>query len=274
MKKILCPTDFSDTATNAVAYAAKLAQVANSTLTLFNVQSVFETVPVDLVRGKDVSIEAARQRINLQSLKVSRAFKISCYAEVEETSHKLSSVIKEKSKTYDLIVMGTNGADDLYQFFNGSNTYNAIVKSEIPLLLVPAGCGYSEIRSIAFAFDYFRQRNMPVARLLPIVKALNCELKVLQVMEESFSKEAAEYLKELQTLFRNFYAEDIKLTFDTIHAADNAQSINSFILRTQPDALVLSSEHHGLLGKLFHKSVIKHISAISTYPVFIIPSET
>lgn len=270
MKKILCPTDFSDTATNAIAYAAKIAQATNSSLTLFNVQSVFETAPVDLVRGKGISIEAARQQINEQSDEVSRAFKISCYAEVQESFRKLSSVIGEKSSTYDLIVMGTNGVDDLYKFFGGSNTYNAIVKTEIPLLLVPSACSYSGIESMVFAFDYFRQRNIPILRLLPIVKALNCQLKVLQIMEESVSKETDDYLKELQALFNNFYVDDIKFTFDTIHAADIAQSIDNYMLSNQPDALVLCSEHHGLLEKLFHKSVIKHIAAISTYPVFVV----
>lgn len=42
MKKILCPTDFSETAQNAIAYAAKLAQTTEAMLVLFNVQSIFD----------------------------------------------------------------------------------------------------------------------------------------------------------------------------------------------------------------------------------------
>jgi hypothetical protein len=46
MKKILCPTDFSETAHNAIAYAAKLAKATNCELTLLNVQSMFDFTPV------------------------------------------------------------------------------------------------------------------------------------------------------------------------------------------------------------------------------------
>lgn len=269
MKTILCPTDFSEAALNAIAYAAKLAQVINGELTLLNVQSLFDLTPVELVRGKEMTIKGASERLEAQSIEVSRAFKITCYAEVEPTFKKLSSIIHDKATQYDLIVMGTDGPDDLYQFFLGSNTYNAIVKAETPVLLIPSGYGYSEIKSIIYSYDYFHEKNLPLTRIIPLLKALNCDLKVLQIMEESYSKEAIDYLKELQTLMQTFYKDDVKINFDTIHSAEIAQSINSYILRNQSDALALCSVHRNLISQLFHKSVIKHISAVCSYPLFV-----
>jgi nucleotide-binding universal stress UspA family protein len=269
MKKILCPTDFSETAYNAIAYAAKLAQATNCELTLLNVQSMFDFTPVDLIRGKEMTVAGVAEQLEAQSKEVTKAFKIRCHAEVESSFSKLSSVIHDKAKGHDLIVMGTDGPDDLYQFFSGSNAYNAIIKSEVPVLLIPNGYIYSQIEKMVYSYDYLRERNLPLTRLVPFIKALNCKLTVLQVLEEAYSKDAEDDLKELQFIIRNFYGDDLHYEYDTIRSSEIAQSINSYILRNQPDALALCSIHRNVIQSIFHNSIIKNISAVSTYPVFV-----
>lgn len=269
MKRILCPTDFSDTAHNAIAYAAKLAQSISGELTLLNVQSMFDFTPVEIIQGKQATVAGIAQQLEAQSREVTKVFKISCYAEVESSFGKLSTVIHDKAKGYDLIVMGTDGPDDLYQFFGGSNAYNAIVKSETPLLLIPAGYTYSEIDKMVYAYDYLRERNLPLSRLVPFIKATNCKLTVLQVMEEAYSKDAEDDLKELQLIVRGLYGSGLNYEYETIRSSEVAQSINSYIHRTQPDVLALCSVHRNLIQSIFHKSIIKNISAVSSYPVFV-----
>jgi len=269
MKRILCPTDFSDTAHNAIAYTAKLAQVLHSEITLLNVQSKFDFTPAEIIQGKQMTLESVKEELEAQSLEITKVFKVACYAEVESTYRKLSAVIHDKAKGYDLVVMGTDGPDDLYQLFGGSNTYNVIAKSETPLLLIPNGYTYSEIRTMVYAYDYLRERNLPLARLVPFLKALDCKLTVLQVMEEAYSKDAEDDLKELQFIIRSFYGDGLNYEYDTIRSSEVAQSIDTYIHRNQPDALALCSVHRNLLQSLFHKSTIKNISAVCNYPVFV-----
>lgn len=269
MKKILCPTDFSDTAQNAIAYAAKLAQATSARLVLFNVQSVFDFAPEEIFMEKGTMFEPVAQSLETQSLEISRTFKISCYAEVQQSAASLEKTIAEKAADYDLIVMGTNGPDDIYQFLTGSNAYKASIKSATPVLLVPDGCAYSEIDVLVYAFDYLRNRKLPLTQLNPWVKALKCELCVLQVIEEAYSEEVEDELKELQFISRMLYEEDIKLTFDTIRSYEIAESINSYVLRTKPDMLALCGIRRNLLERLFHNSLIRNISSTSSFPVFI-----
>ncbi|HET7179841.1 MAG TPA: universal stress protein [Chryseosolibacter sp.] len=269
MKKILCPTDFSDAAHGAIAYAAKLAQATNGELTLLHVQSMFDVIPVEIMRSSPMTIREIAERLEYQSREVTKAFKVSCHAEVKSGFSKLSSVIRDKGKDFDLIVMGSDGPDDLYQFFAGSNTYNASKTSDIPLLIIPSGYVYVEIKKIIYAYDYLSERNLPLARLIPWIKALNCELTVLQVMEEAYSKEAEDDLKELQFIIRTMIGHELKCKYDTIRSSDIAQAINSYMIRTQPDALALCSIHRNLVERIFHKSIIRRISAICNYPVFV-----
>jgi nucleotide-binding universal stress UspA family protein len=269
MKKILCPTDFSGTGYNAITYAAKLAQVTHCELTLLNVQSLYDYTPVEFVTGKEFTLRATAERLQAQCREVSSVFKISCTAEVEPTYNKLSTVISEKSHGYDLIVMGSNGPDDLYQFLLGTNTYHALAKTKTPVLLIPDGALYSTINKMIYAFDYLRERKLPLGPLLDFTTTLNCTLTVLQVMEEAHSKKADEDVQELQFILKSRIGEGVHIQFDTIRSADVAHSINAYILRNEPDALALCLQHRNIVEALFHKSIIKNITAICSYPVFV-----
>lgn len=272
MKNILCPTDFSPAAQNAIAYAAKLAQIVEGDLTLFHVHSIFDVTPASVLAGKKVQLTNAAEQLETQCREVNSAFKIACYADIESSSSRLSTVIHDKAKDYDLIVMGSDGADDWYQLFGGSNTYNAIVRSETPLLLVPSGYIFSEIKTMIYAYDYLKERSLPLTHLIPVVKALDCRLTVLQVIEEAYSQDVEDDLKELQFIIRSFYGADINFDYDTVRSNDIVQAINSYVLRNQPDALVLCSVHRNLIQRLFHTSIIRNITAFCNYPVFVFHS--
>lgn len=270
MKKLLCPTDFSETSDNAIAYAAKLAQVAGCELTLLNVQSLFDITPVEFITGRQFTLKATTERLQEQSREVSQVFRITCHAEVEPTYHKLSTVISEKSSQYDLLVMGSNGADDLYQFFLGSNTYNALVKARTAALIIPEGSLYSEIRRIVYAFDYLRERKLPLTPLIDFSNSVRADVTVLQVMEEAYSEDAERDLKELQFILET-QAGGFPLNFETVRSSEVAKSIDSFIHKDEPDILALCSQDRNFLENVFHRSVLKQLSSVCSYPVFVFP---
>lgn len=269
MKKILCPTDFSETAQTAIAYAAKLAQAMQAELTLLNVQSLFDLKPVELIRGKGRAIAEAADHLESQSRQISKAFKISCYADVESSNKALSTVIAAKGKAYDLIVMGSDGPDDVYEFFGGSNTYNALEKSETPMLVIPAGFLYSEINRMVYAYDYLHGATIPLAGLMPFVRAMNIELIVLEVLKDEYRKSTEEHLKEEQAKIKYLYGDDLNIKYDAIRSDEIAQGINSYMLRHEPDALALCTHHRNFLARLFHKSVTQSLTSFSSYPVYV-----
>jgi nucleotide-binding universal stress UspA family protein len=269
MKKILCPTDFSEAAHNAIAYAAKFAQASGATMTLFNVQSLFSLSPVELVRGKAFTIESVSQQLEDQSREVSRVFRISCDARVQPSTSVLSKVIEQKAEEYDLLIMGTAGPDDFYKFFAGSNTYNTITRSNIPAILVPENCVYSPIEKVVYAYNYLVERKLPMTQLVPWIKKLKPQLTILEVMEEAHSIDADDDLKDVQQLLRLLYSE-IQFGFDTLHSGHVAKSIHEYMVMNTTDMLVLCSKHRNFIAEMFHNSVLKSISSIATYPVFIL----
>lgn len=271
MKKILCPTDFSDAASNAMAYAAKICQVAGAELILFHVMSLAERVIQDIVYGEPRITSQITDELENQSRQIAQMFKISCYADVETAGISLTKTIQNKATDYDLIVMGTNGVNELSDFLTGSHTYRVIQQSKVPVLMVPPESGYSNISRIVYAFNYLRARTLPLNQLIPWITVFNCELSVLQVLEEAYSKDIDEELKELQGIISQSHPE-VKLNFDTIRSAEIAQSVDQYMLRNQIDILALCTHTTGIIETLFHKRVIKEISARSSYPVLVFHS--
>jgi nucleotide-binding universal stress UspA family protein len=271
MKKILCPTDFSEASRNAIAYASKLAKAINASVTLLHVQQSLKGAFALIGKEKELVSGAINDLLTELSDEVYRTFKVPCHAELNESPKVFSSAIAEKATSYDLIVMGTNGVEDLYEFFTGSTSYNAVRKTQVPILLVPAAAIYSEIKSVVYAYDYLRQRSIPLKQLRPWAELLECEVTILQVNEEAVSEEVNEEMRELQYILNQpDKNEDINLHFDSIRSAEISTSINSYMVRTQSDLLVLSTTHRSFIEALFHKSVTKVISGIADYPVLVL----
>jgi hypothetical protein len=109
---------------------------------LLNVQSRFDLNPIDLLNGRSPRLQYIADELE-ECIEVSRAFKISYSSEVVSSVRPLSSVINGRARNFDLVVMGSNGAEDLYELLGGSNTYKTIVNSQTPLLMVPVDYIYS-----------------------------------------------------------------------------------------------------------------------------------
>ncbi|HMV08439.1 MAG TPA: universal stress protein [Cyclobacteriaceae bacterium] len=267
MKRILCPTDFSPAADNAIAFAAKLAQTTGSTLTLLHIGSIFDILDVNF----KPSLTLIRDELELQSLQVSRTFKISCDSDMRISYQQLGHAIKECEPDYDLVVIGTSGPDDLLALISGGHAYPIIRASTLPVLLIPEGSAYQGFQKITFAFDYWRKLILPVEPLLWLVRKYQSELTVLQVMEESVSDEAEAELRQLQHKFNA--DENRHLHFHTTHARKVPEAIDHYIQHNHPDLLALCITHDGWLTRLFHRSAIKHLTAVSKFPLYIFPIE-
>lgn len=267
MKKILCPTDFSDTSLSAITYAAEFVQHTGGELTLLNVAPLSSMTDAAFPGGNQVTVKAAAERLESQCEEVRRLYGIQCKAQVAPTYDNLGNTIGEQSAAHELIVMGTNGPDDLRQFFLGTNTYNTFTAVSTPVLIVPEGVSYHEIRNITYAFDYLSTRMLPLDPLRQFAGMVGAQITVLQVMEEAISLEANEDLRELQFILQAKY-EDCPLNFETIRSSDVARSIDQHVAKTKPDMLAVCSRDRNFLERLFHRSVLKILTAIGSYPIF------
>lgn len=272
MKNILCPTDFSDVADQAVAYAAKLAQKTGSHLDLYNVQSLADRTPEEALLGEQMNAQMASDRLEELSKEISRVFRISCNGKVSTSLGGLSGMIEQEAGNHDLIVMGTGGPDTVYRFLFGSNSYRVARHTQTPVLIVPPKIVYCDVRKTVFAFDYWRNNTMPLDQLEKVILPMESELIILEVLEPSISQKAESELAADQQIIRDNLEEKLSLSFDTLHTENAPEALDAYVKKHGIDLLALCSQHQSFVERLFHKSLIKEMSRMATYPLLIVHS--
>jgi nucleotide-binding universal stress UspA family protein len=269
MKRILCPTDFSATATNAIEYAATFASSRKAELVLYHARLMFNLTVADTGGLKDDTLEEASHRLDKLSKDISKKYGVPCYAEIEPTVRGLGKSIGDKTEDFDIVIMGTNGEDHMTQFFKDSNAYSAVVRSHIPLLIIPKNCRYKPVKNILYAYDYGKKRKLPMDSLKNWIEGLTPNVMVLQVMEDAFEEQEEKEARTFERITFRQHADTLK-GFQTVFSADTAGTIHQHVLDSGYDALALCLVERNFIEGLFHKSVIRQLCTQANYPLFIL----
>jgi nucleotide-binding universal stress UspA family protein len=267
MIRILCPTDFSDVADTAIAYAAAVSNKIGAELTLLNVQSIFSLPPKEIIKGKHLATEPIVEKLEAQCYQVMSLFKINCVAEVQPWNGLLIDILAKRASDFDLLIMGTNGADDNYEYFFGSRSYQVARETSIPVLLVPVGCTYKPITTLLYAFNYEQTQLLPLVQLSKWCALLEVNVTVVQV-KKHYSREDELFSKEVEQRVIN--SHDLpNAVFDTIYHDDALDGLNSYLVKNQYDALAICSIQHNFIHNIFHKSLVQTLSSVASCPLFI-----
>lgn len=269
MKKILCPVDFSESSMNGVEYASHLASNLGASLTLVNVRTSIWPEAIQLENDLSESNEALLSKLAVAATEIRKEFGISCHHRVENTTNTLEGAISTVAGQYDLVVMGTNGADSFYQYAFGSNAYNVIEKSKCPIIVVPINYTYRPLHEFIYAYDPDTNPIFLVEQLKLFASSLKASVKVLHITKEKLSQDVERKMKILEGAVKARESRDISWSFDFTYADEVGWALNHYMKSHDGDMLALSYHHRSLLEKFLTENVVKHISMVAHYPVFI-----
>jgi nucleotide-binding universal stress UspA family protein len=271
MKKILIPTDYSDTSMNAACYAIKLAKQLNAKAILFHafhIPIVPSETPVIIVTYDEL------EKDNIESMK---SFELKLRAKVKEENEIkfivrpgfVTDVIQDivEEENIDLIVMGITGTSKLNQVLIGSNTTAVMKNIDCPTLAIPNNSNFKTIQNIAFACDLEKTKNSTFEQLKTIVGLFKAKLSVINVVDPSTkpnNKEAFSGLNIERIL------QDLDHTLYFTEESDVIFAINEFIDKHSIDLLIMLPRKHSFIGSLFHKSNTKQMAFHSHIPLLAI----
>ena len=156
MKTILVPTDFSETAKNAAVYAISFAkQVKAAKIILYNAfqtpvvtdpnMALVDVIDIDeLKRNSEVHLE--RFKTVLLPFCAGTDITIETLSEYGMVSVDINEICGNNN--IDVIVMGVTGAGKLTETLIGSFAIDVARHSQVPVIIVPPGAYYSEIKEI------------------------------------------------------------------------------------------------------------------------------
>ncbi len=272
--KILCPTDMSDAANYGVEYAAHLCKALNAELSLMYVQNIELEEGVSLFSGSQIpAVKKATEkskRLEQECNDVSLKFSIPCKYISEYSFSSFTNQVAHESQKYDLIVSGTNGTETLYQFYTGSNSYKLAKKTDCPVLIVPDGCNYKDIKKVVFASGSDYMEHIRLNQLKEFIKSFRPELHLIHISDEddAVNREVyAAYRTEAEELLKN----DGPANFERIVDKDEVHGILSYVNKEKADLLIVCMEKHNSLYRFFNSGFIKKITAYDTgFPILIV----
>lgn len=274
IEKIICPTNFSGAANNASEYAAKLAQDLNAELLFINVQRIVPVVAaVSMGEGigayaRENSVKAAEKLRELCS-EVNEAYHIAADYEINVTTSSLTKTILSVCEENAIIVMGTDGVDEMYEYFFGTNTYHVIKSANCPVLMIPENVFYMGINKIVFAWDYAPKNKLSFSLLNDLKKAFNPEFVFIHVSKNN-TEVSRDVFKAYKSEIISALGKDSRVGFEQIFSNDISQSINDKMLRSEADILTVIFEKRGLIPDIFHGTITRELSQAANYPVLVL----
>jgi len=275
MNSLLVPVDFSECADNALNYALALAPHLGLKLDLMHVYHPVVDPHNAVILDSDLGTTMRKRLEELgQSYRdnkdkneferpVTTRFEIGFPLQVIEDISKEDSV--------SLIVMGTLGATNMVDQVLGSNSSSAAQKSHKPIILIPPDVTFSPPKHIVVAFSDELVNSEAIHKLFAFNKPFSAHIDFVHVQNDNDQEFSVIRDKLMRRVFSNgspsfsFDVHEIVKTEKNI-----AASLQAYADEHKPDLLVVASKHRGMIGRLFHPSVSRHICLNPHGPVLVL----
>ena len=273
MKKILIPTDFSDTATNAFIHALEFAKIVKAELILLhtfeipiydsqfypeNYALIYDSIELgkfEMFKDEIPKLKAIAAERNLENIVIKHRLRDG------DLLYNLKNAVKEDQA--DFVIMGTTGVSDWTKFFLGSNTNSVISGVEVPVLCVPFDAKFKKIKTIGFTTRYREKDKNELRKVLNIAKKMDAKVKSLYV-KTSDSDVDEITVKEWELEFANENVEFLVLPSDEVK-----ETILDFILYKDIDVLTTITHKKSFFESLFDSDFTKKITKEVSIPVLV-----
>lgn len=272
--KIICPVDFSETAMNAVEYATKIAQKFSIELYLLNVKPLLYSQLIggnaDILRE---TVVESKKQLDKICTEANKMLHVSCKSEVIVSYSSIDKIITgETTDKKNLIIMGTNGIDSLYQLFLGTNTFNVIQKAKCPVLIIPEKTAYSTITEVVYAWTYGKS-EIYIEQALLFAKQFEANICILYIGKSKDDITTPEYQTALQNIEKLLQEKNIQYSFEHIYPDDIANGIKKQMIKKENSVLVIPVQHRNFIEIAFKGNPVKNISTDATFPVLFVHKE-
>ena len=273
--KILCPVDFTDITLHAVKWAIEFASRLNGSLILFHSVHVGPVLPGDYVYDLpdlDGQVELAKDQLeNLCEIHLNKnshervdiGFKVSVGFALDE----IAKVIDNED--INLLVMATHGDLGLETKILGTNTSKLLKKLAIPVIVLPIGVDYTDIKSIIYATELEEREIRSVQYVVALAKKLEATVHVIHVNGGVLSESK---LHNFQRIIDGASGESIEIK--VLNGTDITDSIEQFMETQSNQLLSLTSYKRTLLEAIGHKSITRSSILHPKVPVLIISAQS
>ena len=282
MKKILFPTDFSETANNAFIYALHFAsQMKASILTLHT----YELPDIGTAVGYTLpnTLQAFYESIDINELEnfkealpsLRKIADDNGFDQIEMKHALVSGIAKStilevaNDENIDLIVMGTDGARGFKEIFVGTRAAEIMENANCPVLAVPSKATFDgKLDNFAVTTEYKEEEIHGIQKLLSIANLLDAHVTCLNV-DLSHTHEYLDKMKNIKSVIG-----DKNISYKVLDGIRLEQTILRYLTDNKIDILAMVTHKRNFIEELFQNSFTKQLAYHSTVPILSIQAHT
>ncbi|APZ45283.1 universal stress protein UspA [Polaribacter reichenbachii] len=272
MKKIIVPVDFSSHSEHALKAAALLSKKTDVVIYALHMLDLQE---ISLSQSPEFSQEKAVFFLKMAEKKFKDFLQKDFLNEVNVVPvvkhYKVFSEINEIAKEInaDLIIMGSQGATGLKEFFTGSNTEKVIRHSEVPVLVIKNELNDVDFTNIVFATDFSEESIPAYKKMLKTLEFLDAKKHLLYV---NLPNENFKTTPEMDALANNFLMKaegniDRLINVNYFSAKSIEEGILSYSNAAGADLITLITHGRTGLAHLFSGSISEDVSNHANLPI-------
>lgn len=276
MKRILVPCDFSAAAKHAFQFAVEMAAATGGrvfVLKIMQVPTVFGNgMPGQPLEATDplamIDEWIAYSEKEFEKLK-SKTARGSARAELLLETGYVNDVIRDviTREKIDLVIMGTDGASGLKEFFIGSHTEKIVRASPVPVMAIHGPFHLDWVKNIVFPTTMELDQKRLVEQIKALQRLFGAVIHLLYVNGFPFSLESQEEAESKLEDYALFYG----LKDYTVHVSRglNVQEGILKYARRIPNSIIAMGTHgHKGLAHITEGSVAEDVVNHLTEPVW------
>jgi nucleotide-binding universal stress UspA family protein len=275
MKKILVPYDFTKVAENALDFACQIANKTNCDIELMHViehptKDSFRTMGIqDMDPMQQLYIKKMIETVDgkLQAVISDAKYsddKISYKIQLGNAFHNIIDEITEEQVS--LVVMGTEGADGLNEFFVGSNAEKVVRKAPCPVITIQNKCEIDPIDKIVFASDFIHTHEDFVAELKELQTIFSAQLNIVKINTPASFTSTRHDTKQMEDFVSKNNIENY--TIDIYNYKNEEDGIIYYAEDIKADMIALGTHQRKGVGHFLAGSIAEMVVNHATVPVW------
>ena len=283
MRTILVPTDFSETANHALEVAVQLVKRFNAKLVVLHMLEI----PEHLLPKEQLSNDVANNQNTEQGDFPTAVFYMLLakkrfaelaelpfmngveYEEEVQNHQNFNNIIVSAHKfDADLIVMGSQGATGINEFFVGSNTEKVVRTSDIPVLVIKNRNQNFDVKNFVFATNWETENKQSFINAYKICQQFGAKMHLLYVNTSGSDFLTSTQIDDrFQTLLKETNTSPENISTNSYSDKSIEEGILRFSKENSADLIGIPTHGRRGLAHFFNRSVGEGIANHAEIPV-------
>jgi len=269
MKTIIATTSLTERCLHVTDYATDMAVNIKAELLLLHIVQIPSSFDTTLA-GYEYASVLENAEADMAVLKKNLLLRAGCMITI--TSRVVTGTLQEEIEEVCsanrpfIVIAGTERESFTDRFLFGSNTFSIVKNLHYPVLLVPPGAIFNNIKKIVLTSDCEDIEQAPTDIIRQMAELFNASVDIVNVIRSS--NEENKNAVSCYLLAKQF--ADFNPQTNFIISDNTGQAIHDYALEHQDDLVIVIARKHNFLASLVHKSQSGKIALQQPVPVLAI----